>query len=61
MIVKLIPSLYTHNHKVSLYYKLIALMYFVVFLDGLIYFVRGDSIGSDFGFPRLGVKKVFKW
>lgn len=25
------------------------------------YFVRANSIGSDFGFPRLGIKKRFKW
>ncbi len=29
--------------------------------DGLIYFVKGNTIGSDFGFPRLGIKKRFKW
>ncbi len=27
----------------------------------MIYFVRGDTIGSDFGFPRLAFKKRFKW
>lgn len=31
------------------------------FLDGLLYFVQGESIGSDFGFPRLGIRKRFKW
>lgn len=30
-------------------------------LDGLLYFVQGESIGSDFGFPRLGIRKRFKW
>lgn len=25
------------------------------------YFVRANSIGSDFGFPRLGIKKRYKW
>lgn len=29
--------------------------------NGMIYFVRGDSIGSDFGFPRLSFKKHYKW
>jgi hypothetical protein len=29
--------------------------------DGMIYFVKGNSIGSDFGFPRLAFKKKFKW
>jgi hypothetical protein len=27
----------------------------------LLYFVEGASIGSDFGFPRLGIRKKFKW
>lgn len=27
----------------------------------MIYFVQGNTIGSDFGFPRLGIKKKFKW
>ena len=30
-------------------------------LDGQVYFVRANSIGSDFGFPRLGIKKRYKW
>lgn len=25
------------------------------------YFVEGATIGSDFGFPRLGIRKRFKW
>lgn len=29
--------------------------------DGMLYFVRGNTIGSDFGFPRLGIKKKYKW
>lgn len=29
--------------------------------DGMIYFVKGNSIGSDFGFPRLTFKKKYKW
>jgi hypothetical protein len=29
--------------------------------DGQVYFVRANTIGSDFGFPRLGIKKRFKW
>jgi hypothetical protein len=33
--------------------------YFLI--DGMLYFVRGNTIGSDFGFPRLGIKKKFKW
>jgi len=27
----------------------------------MLYFVKGNTIGSDFGFPRLGIKKKFKW
>ena len=30
-------------------------------IDGLLYFVEGATIGSDFGFPRLGIRKRFKW
>jgi hypothetical protein len=30
-------------------------------LDGQVYFVRANTIGSDFGFPRLGIKKRYKW
>jgi len=29
--------------------------------DGLLYFVEGETIGSDFGFPRVGLRKKFKW
>ena len=28
---------------------------------GQVYFVRANTIGSDFGFPRLGIKKRYKW
>jgi hypothetical protein len=27
----------------------------------MIYFVKGQTIGSDFGFPRLAFKKRYKW
>ena len=30
-------------------------------VNGLLYFVKGNSIGSEFGFPRLGIKKRYKW
>ena len=30
-------------------------------VDGMLYFVKGNTIGSDFGFPRLGIKKRYKW
>lgn len=30
-------------------------------INGLMYFVKGTSIGSEFGFPRLGIKKKYKW
>jgi len=32
-----------------------------LFVDGLLYFVEGATIGSDFGFPRLGIRKKYKW
>jgi hypothetical protein len=27
----------------------------------MIYFVKGSGIGTDFGFPRLGRKKNYRW
>jgi hypothetical protein len=45
-------------HKVSLYRFL---CHTFSLLDGLLYFVEGATIGSDFGFPRLGIRKRFKW
>ena len=27
----------------------------------MLYFVKGNTIGSEFGFPRLGIKKKYKW
>jgi hypothetical protein len=30
-------------------------------LDGEIYFVEGLSVGSEFGFPRVNMKKRYKW
>ncbi len=33
----------------------------IFILDGQVYFVRANTIGSDFGFPRLGIKKKYKW
>lgn len=30
-------------------------------MNGFIYFMEGSSIGSEFGFPRVEQKKVFKW
>jgi hypothetical protein len=29
--------------------------------NGLVYFVEGSSIGSEFGFPRVDIKKRYKW
>ena len=29
--------------------------------NGKIYFVAGSSIKSDFGFPRVEMKKKFRW
>jgi hypothetical protein len=30
-------------------------------LNGLIYFVEGNSVGSEFGFPRVALKKRYRW
>jgi hypothetical protein len=27
----------------------------------MIYFVRGNGVGSEFGFPRVNTKKTFRW
>lgn len=48
---------FTFNQKVSHIFTLST----VNFLDGQVYFVRANTIGSDFGFPRLGIKKRYKW
>lgn len=29
--------------------------------NGLLYFVAGQSVGSEFGFPRVDIKKRFRW
>lgn len=29
--------------------------------NGLMYFVEGSSVGSEFGFPRVEVKKKYRW
>ncbi|CAG9312961.1 unnamed protein product [Blepharisma stoltei] len=29
--------------------------------NGQIYFVKGSSIGSEFGFPRVDIKKRYRW
>ncbi len=30
-------------------------------IDGEIYFVEGLTVGSEFGFPRVNIKKRYKW
>lgn len=27
----------------------------------MIYFVEGKSVGKDFGFPRVNIKKQYRW
>jgi hypothetical protein len=29
--------------------------------NGLIYFIQGENLDSDFGFPRVEIKKTYKW
>ena len=29
--------------------------------NGLVYFIEGSSVGSEFGFPRVEIKKKFRW
>ncbi len=33
----------------------------IICLDGLLYFVEGGGLGSEFGFPRVEGKKKFRW
>jgi hypothetical protein len=33
----------------------------LIIADGLIYFVKGKGVGSDFGFPRVATKKKYRW
>lgn len=50
----------TSNLKVRWSFSFLSSIYLYI-LDGQVYFVRANSIGSDFGFPRLGIKKRYKW
>lgn len=29
--------------------------------NGVIYYVSGVSVGKDFGFPRVAIKKQYRW
>lgn len=49
------------SSSVPLFYIRFLIEIIYLFLDGLLYFVEGATIGSDFGFPRLGIRKRFKW
>ena len=49
------------NFEKILFQSLIDINLNFIFIDGLLYFVEGATIGSDFGFPRLGIRKRFKW
>lgn len=48
----LIPKQATNKHPENIYFNPI---------NGMMYFIRADSLASDFGFPRLDVKKPYKW
>ena len=39
------------SHPESIYKSPISI--FIITIDGLIYFVKGKDVGSDFGFPRV--------
>ena len=52
----------SHPRSIYLEPQSIALtIYTNLLVDGLIYFVEGLSVGSEFGFPRLTIKKKYKW
>ena len=48
------------NHTQSLSIK-IPSVFFLLYTDGLIYFVKGTGVGSDFGFPRVSTRKKYRW
>lgn len=43
------------------FYILTSYKYPWIKLDGTLYFVEGNGLGSDFGFPRVEGKKKFRW
>ena len=42
-------------------YKFFLFIIFLIKKDGMIYFVEGNTVGSDFGFPRVEIKKRYRW
>ena len=61
IIVRLILRLKIEKLSIFLNNNLYIYLLTILYLDGLLYFVEGATIGSDFGFPRLGIRKRFKW
>jgi hypothetical protein len=59
--VRLILRLKIEKLSIFLNNNLYIYLLTILYLDGLLYFVEGATIGSDFGFPRLGIRKRFKW
>jgi hypothetical protein len=59
--MKLILRLKIEKLSIFLNNNLYIYLLTIIYLDGLLYFVEGATIGSDFGFPRLGIRKRFKW
>jgi hypothetical protein len=53
---------YSRQHKFQiLNYKCHPDSIYIKPANGLVYFVEGTSIGSEFGFPRVDIKKRYKW
>ena len=51
---------YPHkNHPLDIYENPQSKLMFDI--DGMVYFVAGNGVGSEFGFPRVPVKKKFRW
>jgi len=69
IIRKTIPSAFMKTPEVLNLLRLALYLYFwsyyliksIFNADGLIYFIEGNSVNSDFGFPRVNQKKKFRW
>ncbi len=51
----------THPNSIYLHPESIYKNSYVLSIDGTLYFVEGMSVGSEFGFPRVSIKKNYKW
>ena len=47
------------THPLDIYQQPVSTFLFKV--DGMLYFVEGNNLGCDFGFPRIEGKKKYRW